>query len=410
MMEPTVENRVDYNTGSVVAKTRRSHTLFFPLYGSASGADPMDRDVKGAGHGVDGNLKGLVLAGGKGSRLRPLTATGAKQLVPVANKPVLFYALEQLVAAGVTDIGVITGDTAAQVQAAVGDGSKFGASVTYLQQEAPLGLAHAIITARAWLGDAPFCMFLGDNFLHGGIVPYASRFLESPCAAQILLRRVDDPSSLGVAVLDDDGRVLRLVEKPREPVSDLAVIGVYFFGPEVHEITPTLTPSGRGELEITDAIQGLIDAGYPVRAQTISDEWIDTGKKDDMLEANRLILGSLARRIDGEVDAESTLIGPVVIERGASVVASTIRGPAVIGCGASVRDSYIGPFTAIGPECELHSCEIEHSIVLERSVIRNVERRIADSLIGREVIVERSPLRPQAIRLMLGDHSRVDVV
>ena len=374
------------------------------------GLHRLGRHGKGAVPDVDCKLKGLVLAGGKGSRLRPLTATGAKQLVPVANKPVLFYALEQLVEAGVPDVGIITGDTADQVMDAVGDGSAFGASITYIPQPAPLGLAHAIITAESWLGDSPFCMFLGDNFLGGGIVSYTTRFRERPCAAQILLRRVDDPSSLGVAVLDPDGRVLRLVEKPREPVSDLAVIGVYYFGPEVHEITPTLTPSARGELEITDAIQGLIDAGFDVRAQTIGDDWIDTGKKDDMLEANRLILGSLQRRIDGDVDTESTLIGPVVVEMGASVAASTVRGPAVIGPGTSVRDSYIGPFTAIGPDCQLFGCEIEHSIVLEGSIIRNVERRIADSLIGREVVVERSPLRPQAIRLLLGDHSRVDVV
>ncbi|MFN8594237.1 MAG: glucose-1-phosphate thymidylyltransferase [Thermomicrobiales bacterium] len=355
-------------------------------------------------------MKGLVLAGGKGSRLRPLTATGAKQLVPVANKPVLFYALEQLVEAGVTDIGIITGDTAEQVQQAVGDGSRFGATVTYLPQPAPLGLAHAIITAEAWLGDSPFCMFLGDNFLGGGIAPYARRFIEQPCSSQILLRRVDDPSSLGVAVLDDCGRVERLVEKPREPVSNLAVIGVYFFGPEIHQITPHLTPSARGELEITDAIQGLIDAGFDVRAQTIADDWIDTGKKDDMLEANRLVLGSLQRRVEGDVDAGSTLVGAVVIERGASVIASTVRGPVVIGAGTTLRETYVGPFTAIGPDCELFCCEIEHSIVLERSVIRNVSQRIADSLIGKEVVIEHSTLRPQAIRLLLGDHSRLDVV
>ncbi len=355
-------------------------------------------------------MKGLVLAGGKGSRLRPLTATGAKQLVPVANKPVLFYALEQLVEAGITDIGIITGDNADQVKHAVGDGSAFDATITYIPQALPLGLAHAIITARDWLGEDSFCMFLGDNFLRGGIVPYAQRFLEHPASAQILLRRVDDPSSLGVAVLDENGRVQRLVEKPREPVSDLAVIGVYFFTSAVHAITPGLTPSARGELEITDAIQGLIDAGKDVRAQTITDDWIDTGKKDDMLEANRLVLGSLQRRVTGDVDADSTLVGPVVVELGASIVGSTVRGPVVIGPGASIRDSYVGPFTAIGPDCELSNCEIENSIVLAGSVIRNVERRIADSLIGREVVIERSPLRPQAIRLMLGDHSRVDVV
>lgn len=355
-------------------------------------------------------MKGLVLAGGKGSRLRPLTATGAKQLVPVANKPVLFYALEQLVEAGIRDIGIITGDTAQQVMDAVGDGSKFGASITYIPQPQPLGLAHAIITAQDWLQDSSFCMFLGDNFLRGGITAYADRFRENPAAAQILLRRVSDPSSLGVAILDDDGRVIRLVEKPRQPVSDLAVIGVYFFSADVHRVTPRLAPSARGELEITDAIQGLIDDGLVVRAQTIADDWIDTGKKDDMLEANRLVLGTLQRRIDGEVDADSTLIGPVVVEAGASIEASTIRGPAVIGANTSIRDAYVGPFSAIGPDCELVSCEIEHSIVLSGSVIRNVERRIADSLIGREVVVERSPLRPQAIRLLLGDHSRVDVV
>ena len=355
-------------------------------------------------------LKGLVLAGGKGSRLRPLTATGAKQLVPVANKPVLFYALEQLVAAGISDVGIVTGDTGDQVRAAVGDGSDFGARVTYLPQTAPLGLAHAILTARGYLGDHPFCMFLGDNFLLGGIAPYAEAFAADPCAAQILLKRVADPAAFGVAILDECGRVRRLVEKPREPISDLAVIGVYFFGPEVHAVTPGLTPSARGELEITDAIQGLVDAGRVVRASVIEDDWIDTGKKDDMLEANRLVLASLARRIEGEVDADSTLVGPVVVEPGAAVAGSTVRGPAIIGAGTRLVDAYVGPFTAIGPRCELTRCEIEHSIVLERSVIRNVDRRIADSLIGREVVVERSPLKPQAIRLLLGDHSLVDIV
>jgi glucose-1-phosphate thymidylyltransferase len=342
--------------------------------------------------------------------LRPLTATGAKQLVPVANKPVLFYALEQLVASGITEIGIVTGDTADQVKCAIGDGAIFGASVTYLPQSAPLGLAHAIITAEAWLGEHPFCMFLGDNFLKGGIATHAAAFAGDPRGAHILLKRVEDPSAFGVALLDERGRVRRLVEKPREPISDLAVIGVYFFGPEIHTITPTLKPSARGELEITDAIQGLIDAGHEVRSAVIEDDWIDTGKKDDMLEANRLVLATLTRRIDGQVDADSTLVGPVVVEAGATISGSTVRGPAIIGAGTRLTDAYVGPFTAIGPHCELSRCEIEHSIVLERSVIRNVERRIADSLIGREVIIEKSPLKPQAIRLMLGDHSLVDIV
>ena len=354
-------------------------------------------------------LKGLVLAGGKGSRLRPLTATGAKQLVPVANKPVLYYALEQLVAAGVEDIGIITGDTADQVRASIKDGSAFGANVTYIPQPAPLGLAHAIITAQEWLGDDHFCMFLGDNFLKGGIADHARRYATGTATAQILLKQVENPAAFGVALLNGDGHVKRLVEKPKERISDLAVIGVYFFGPEIHTITPGLAPSARGELEITDAIQGLIDAGYPVGSSVIDDDWIDTGKKDDMLEANRLVLATLSRRIEGSVDGESAIIGSVIIEPGAEVVKSSIRGPAIIGAGTKVTDAYVGPFTAIGPNCELRCCEIEHSIVLADSKVLNVDRRITDSLIGREVVVGRSPMRPQAIRLMVGDHSVVDI-
>jgi glucose-1-phosphate thymidylyltransferase len=355
-------------------------------------------------------MKGLILAGGKGSRLRPLTATGAKQLVPVANKPVLFYAIEQLVEAGITDLGMIVGDTAGQVREAVGDGSRFGACVTYLPQSQPLGLAHTVIIARDWLGDDPFCMFLGDNFLRRGIARYAAAFRECGDPAMILLNRVAQPSAFGVAVLDETGRVKRLVEKPAEPISDLAVVGVYFLGPEIHEITPSLQPSARGELEITDAIQGLVDAGYPVRAEILVDDWIDTGKKDDMLEANRLVLLDLARRIEGDLDAQSSVSGAVVIEPGATLTSSTVRGPAVIGAGARLVDAYVGPFTAIGARCELTCCEIEHSIVLEDSVIRDVNLRICDSLIGRNVVIEHSPVRPKAIRLMLGDHSQVGIV
>lgn len=355
-------------------------------------------------------LKGLVLSGGQGSRLRPLTATGAKQLVPVANKPVLYYALEQLVAAGIRDIGIITGDTHPQIEAAVGDGSAFGARVTYLHQTAPLGLAHAVITAREFLGDSPFCMFLGDNFLKQGIEAHAEQFLAGKANAQILLKRVPDVSALGVAVLDEQGRVIKLVEKPKTPISDLAVVGVYFFGPEIHQITPNLKPSARGELEITDAIQGLIDAGYVVESSLIDDVWIDTGKKDDMLEANRVVLSTIQRRIDGEVDADSQVVGDVVIEPGAKIIDSTVRGPAVIGAGATLRGAYVGPFTAIGERCELDNCEIEHSIVLCDSVIREIGVRIADSLIGKQVVVERSPQRPKSLKLLLGDHSRVGLV
>jgi len=355
-------------------------------------------------------LKGLVLAGGKGSRLRPLTATGAKQLVPVGNKPVLFYGLEQLVAAGIHEIVIVTGDTSEQVMAAVGDGSAFGAEVTYIQQSAPLGLAHGVITARDYLGDDPFCMFLADNFLKQGIAKHASRFMQGDAAGQILLKRVDDASAFGVAVLDDNGHVLRLVEKPKEPISNMAIVGVYFFGPEIHEITPKLKPSGRGELEITEAIQGLIDAGYRVESSVIGDEWVDTGKKDDMLEANRVVLAMIARRVQGDIDALSQIVGEVVVEPGATIIESTVRGPAVIGAGTTLRNAYVGPFTAIGERCALTDCEIEHSIVLSDSIISGIDVRIADSLIGKEVVVERSSQRPQAVRLMLGDHAHVGLI
>jgi glucose-1-phosphate thymidylyltransferase len=355
-------------------------------------------------------MKGLILSGGLGSRLRPLTATGAKQLVPVANKPVLFYAIEQLVAAGIDDLGIVVGDTAGQVKEAVGDGSRFGATVTYLPQSQPLGLAHTVLIARDWLGQDPFCMFLGDNFLRRGITSFAETFRACDDSGMILLKHVAQPSAFGVAELDGAGRVKRLVEKPKEPVSDLAVVGVYFFGPEIHEITPVLQPSARGELEITDAIQGLIDAGHPVRAEILDDDWIDTGKKDDMLEANRLVLLDLARRIEGSLDDQSSVSGEVVIEPGATLTSSTVRGPAVIGAGTHLVDAYVGPFTAIGAHCQLTRCEIEHSIVLENSIIRDVNVRISDSLIGRNVVIEHSPLRPKAIRLMLGDHSQVGIV
>ncbi|CAN5727863.1 glucose-1-phosphate thymidylyltransferase [soil metagenome] len=367
-------------------------------------------NTKTSPSGSNHALKGLVLAGGKGSRLRPLTATGAKQLVPVANKPVLFYAIEQMVCTGITDIGIITGDTAAQVEEALGNGSAFGARFAFIKQDAPLGLAHAIATGASFLGDAPFCMYLGDNFLKDGIAQHAERFRRGGANAHILLKQVENPSALGVAVLDEAGRVRRLVEKPSSPISELAVIGVYFFGPEIHQITPTLTPSGRGELEITDAIQGLIDAGYTVDSSIIDDEWIDTGKKDDMLEANRVVLSTVSRRIDGYVDADSTVVGDVVVEDGARIINSAVRGPAIIGAGARVEKAFVGPFTAIGDRCEIVDCEIEHSIVMNDSAVRHIRLRISDSLIGKEVVVERREEMPRTIKLLLGDHAQVGLI
>ncbi|HLH23995.1 MAG TPA: glucose-1-phosphate thymidylyltransferase [Chloroflexota bacterium] len=354
-------------------------------------------------------MKGLVLSGGLGTRLRPLTYTGAKQLVPIANKPVLFYALEDLVEAGVTDIGIVVGDTQAQIRDAVGDGSQFGARVTYLPQDAPRGIAHGILIAREFLGDDPFVLFLGDNFLREGIVPFVEAFRRGGANAQILLYRVRTPQDFGVAELRD-GEVVRVVEKPKDPPSDLAVIGIYMFDRHVHQIVEELRPSGRGELEITDTIQGLIDQGKRVVPQIVSGWWIDTGKKDDMLEANRLILETLDRDVAGTVDGDSQVHGKVVVAATASVHNSVIRGPAIIGPGTRLRDAYIGPFTSIDHDCVVEACEIEHSIVLESSRLVDVPGRIEDSLIGRNVEIVRSPHKPKAYKLMLGDFSRVEVL
>jgi glucose-1-phosphate thymidylyltransferase len=353
-------------------------------------------------------MKALVLAGGSGTRLRPITYTSAKQLLPVANKPVLFYCLEAISDAGITDAGIVVGDTAAAVQEAVGDGSAFGLKVTYIPQEAPLGLAHAVLVAADYLGEDDFVMYLGDNFIVGGIASLVDEFRARRPAAQIMLTQVGDPREFGVAELDAAGRVIGLEEKPRQPKSDLARVGVYMFTPAVHEGVRQLTPSWRGELEITEAIQWLIDAGHPVSSTVISGYWKDTGNVTDMLEVNRMVLESMPASCRGTVDAGSELIGRVVIEAGATVTRSRLVGPLIIGAGTVVTDSYIGPFTALAEDCVITGSEIEYSIVLRGASIRGV-RRIEASLIGRGVEVTPAPNVPRAHRLVLGDHSKVQI-
>ena len=353
-------------------------------------------------------MKGLILSGGKGTRLRPLTYTSAKQLVPVANKPVLFYGIEAIAAAGIRDIGIVVGETQAEIRAAVGDGSRWGVRVQYIEQDAPRGLAHAVKISEPFIGTDPFVMYLGDNLLNKGITPFVEKFAREKPAAQILLARVPDPQMFGVAELRD-GKVIRLVEKPKEPIGDLALVGVYMFGPQVFESVNRIKPSFRNELEITDAIQDLIDRGLTVRPHIVDGWWKDTGKLEDMLEANRLILDTQERRIDGTVDAESKIEGKVVIEAGAVVERSTIRGPAIIGRGAKIVHAYIGPFTSIMNDVEIYDSEIEHSIVLEGSSMRDLANRIIDSLIGKNVKIYRIPLKPSAYRFMLGDNSEVGI-
>ena len=353
-------------------------------------------------------MKGLILSGGRGTRLRPLTYTSAKQLVPVANKPVLFYGIEALAAAGIRDIGIVVGDTQAEIRAAVGDGSSWGVSITYIEQDEPRGLAHAVLISEPFIGAEPFVMYLGDNLLNKGITSFVEEFVREKPAAQILLARVPDPQMFGVAELLD-GRVIRLVEKPQEPKSDLALVGVYMFSPAVFDAVKAIRPSLRNELEITDAIQYLIDRGLDVRPHIVDGWWKDTGKLEDMLEANRLILDRIERRVDGSVDADSRVEGKVIVEAGAVVEHSVVRGPVIIGAGARILHAYVGPFTSIMNDAEVRDSEIEHSIVLEGSSISNLAARIEDSLIGKNVRIYRLPVKPSAYRFMLGDNSEVGI-
>jgi glucose-1-phosphate thymidylyltransferase len=354
------------------------------------------------------HMKALVLSGGSGTRLRPITHTSAKQLVPVANKPVLFYGLEAIAAAGITDVGIVVGDTAPEIEAAVGDGSAFGIQTTYIRQHAPLGLAHAVAVSRDFLQDDDFVMYLGDNFIVGGITSLVEEFSAARPAAQIMLTPVSNPRSFGIAELDLDGRVRRLEEKPQDPKSDLALVGVYMFTPAVHEAVAALKPSWRGELEITEAIQWLLDNGRTVNSTLITGYWKDTGNVTDMLEVNRLVLETTEPRLDGLVEPDCEIIGRVAVEAGAHVAASRIVGPAIIGAGSKVTGSYIGPFTAIAEDCAIDDSEIEYSIVLRGASIRGV-RRIEASLIGRDAEVTPAPRVPRAHRLVLGDHSKVQI-
>ena len=373
-------------------------------------------------------MKGLVLAGGRGTRLRPITHTSAKQLVPVANKPVLFYGIEALRAAGITEVGIVVGDprellrpdhrtgeqvtvmvnSQAEIRAVVGDGSDFGLRVSYIEQEAPLGLAHAVKISEEFIGDSPFVMYLGDNLIKDGITPFVREFEAERPDAQILLAHVKNPQDFGVAELEGD-RVVRLVEKPPQPKSDLALVGVYLFNSSVFDAIRAIRPSARGEFEITDAIQHLITIGLRVRSHVIGGWWKDTGKVEDLLEANRIILGDLRHRIEGQVDSASTIEAPVSIAPEAVIERSRLRGPLVIGPGARISDAYVGPYTAIAREVVISHAEIEHSIVLERARIENLSVRIESSLIGKEVVIRSDGKRSGTYRLVVGDSGVVEL-
>lgn len=353
--------------------------------------------------------KALILSGGKGTRLRPITHTSAKQLVPVANKPILFYGIEAIRDAGISDIGIIVGDTAGEIEAAVGDGSQLGVKVTYIHQEAPLGLAHAVSIAREFIGSDRLVVYLGDNLIIDGIRSFVQQFESSKPNCQILLAHVPNPESFGVAELDGD-RVIRLVEKPKHPKTDLALVGVYMFDHNIFEACGAIKPSWRGELEITDAIQYLIDRGLDVRFQIISGWWKDTGKLEDILEANRMLLERIGRSIDGYVDEKSKIEGRAVIGKGSQVKNSILRGPLIIGNNTMIMDSYVGPFTSISDSCEIKGSEIEHSIILENSRIAFVGGRIDGSLVGKNVVIERQGGLPRVYRFMVGDSSSIELM
>ncbi|HEY76578.1 MAG TPA: glucose-1-phosphate thymidylyltransferase [Thermoflexia bacterium] len=355
-------------------------------------------------------MKGLILSGGKGTRLYPLTYTRAKQLIPVANKPVLFRVIEAIRDAGITEIGIVVGDTAEEVKTAVGRGGRWGIQVTYIHQDQPLGLAHAVKVSQDFLEDDPFVMFLGDNVIQGGITDLVRQFQESDWNAQIVLTRVEHPEQYGVAELNEDGQVVRLIEKPKDPPSDLALVGIYMFDHHIHEAVAEIKPSWRGELEITDAIQWLVDHGYKVYPYVHRGWWIDTGRPGDILEANSLVLEELEPAVEGYVDRDSEVDSRVTVEKGAEIINSVIRGPTIIGRRSRIVNSYIGPFTSIYHDVVIENSEIERSIVLEHSVIRDIPARIQDSLIGRNVTLNRSPMKPKAFKMNLGDYSQVGLL
>ena len=356
-------------------------------------------------------LRGLILSGGKGTRLRPITHTSAKQLVPVANKPVLFYGIEAMAAAGIKEIGIIIApETGEEIKLVAGDGSQFGVEITYILQDEPLGLAHAVLTAEPFPRDSPFVMYLGDNLLQGGIAELVDQFRSNEPEALILLTPVPDPENYGVAELNGGHSVKRLVEKPKEPATDLALVGVYMFTPQIHEAARAIEPSARGELEITDAIQFLVDDGRRVEPHIVTGWWKDTGRLEDMLEANRLILENVERRIDGDLDEESQVEGRVIVEAGAKLVRSVVRGPAIIGSDARLTDCYVGPYSAIAEGCAIERAEVEHSILLTGASVSGLDGRMESSLLGRNVKIRGDDRTPRAYRFMVGDNSEIGIL
>ncbi|RJQ51902.1 MAG: glucose-1-phosphate thymidylyltransferase [Nitrospiraceae bacterium] len=355
-------------------------------------------------------MKAIILSGGKGTRLRPLTYSGAKQLVPVANKPILFYCIENIIQAGIKDIGmIIAPETGQEIKDTVGDGSRWGVKIKYIMQDTPGGLAHAIKTAREFLADSSFVMYLGDNLIGTGIEKFVDEFNRNKPEALILLKEVDDPKQFGVADVSENGKVLRLIEKPEVPPSNLALVGIYIFSPKIHDAIEIIKPSKRGELEITDAIQELINMGCNVESFVLDMWWLDTGKKDDLLTANAIVLDEwLKGSINGAVDSASRILGRVVVGRNSVIKDSTIRGPVIIGENTTVENSFVGPHTSIGSNVRVIRSSVEHSVIMDETELSNIER-LDESIVGRRVKVVENRRSHKALRLMIGDDSVVEV-
>jgi glucose-1-phosphate thymidylyltransferase len=353
-------------------------------------------------------MKGLVLSGGYGTRLRPLTYSQQKQLIPVANKPILFYAIEDIVEAGIHDIVIIVGPNREQVERTV-KSRDWDAKIDFIYQDQPRGLAHTVLISEDLIGDEPFVMYLGDNLLCNGIKDHASSFQASGADASILLTEVSHPERFGVAQLDEQGEIVRLIEKPKVPPSNLALVGVYLFQPVIFEAVKEIQPSWRNELEITDAIQWLVDKGYHVKASIVNGWWKDTGMPEDILSANNLILDEIDPSCAGMILDDSVIQGRVQIGEGTVLEkGSVVRGPVIIGRNCRVSNSYIGPYTSIGDSCEIEDAEIEGSIVMDGTRIE-VRRKIVDSLIGANVKISESAQKPKGYRFVVGDSSEVRV-
>ncbi len=356
-------------------------------------------------------MKALILSGGKGTRLRPLTYTGAKQLVPVANKPILWYGIESIVAAGIQEIGIIISpETGEEVKTKTGDGDRFGANIQYILQEKPLGLAHAVSTAQDFLQDSSFLLFLGDTLLEDPLEPLLTKFQQKQLDSLLLLCEVADPRAFGVAKIDENGKLVQMIEKPKDPPSNLALVGVYFFNASIHQAIASIQPSARGELEITDAIQYLIDNHQKVEVSQLQGWWLDTGRKDDILTANQIILDAyLTSENLGEVDSQSNVSGRVKVGKGSKIINCKIRGPVIIGDNCYLEHAYIGPYTSVCDRVTIIDCDLEHSVILNDAKITNIHQRIIDSMIGQRVLMNVAPKRPQAIRLMVGDDSQLEI-